>query len=340
MKSTRKIGFAVVGLGAIAKGSVLPCFARTKKALLVALVGRDKKEAARLARKHKAAYFYGANEYSECLSNPNVSAVYVATPPNQHLQLTIHAAEAGKHVLCEKPLATNPDESAAMVESCRKNGVLLMTAYRKHFEPSALYLKRLIQNGDLGRIDLIHTAFSELHSPGFSLPWLLDSKVAGGGPLTDLGVYCVNTTRWMMEEDPIRVTAQTWVHDKLRFRDVEEGISFRLEFPSGLVVQGSSTYGAVISSFIFVQGTKGWVSLAPSFPFDEVRRLTGKIGKSWIERKFKITDEFAPEVDAFAAAILKNGAIQPDGVQGHKDMLILRSIYESARKQHPVDIKY
>ena len=141
-----------------------------------------------------------------------------------------------------------------------------------------------------------------------------------------------------MEEDPIRVTAQTWVHDKLRFFTMwRREFLFRLEFPSGLVVQGSSTYGAVISSFIFVQGTKGWVSLAPSFPFDEVRRLTGKIGKSWIERKFKITDEFAPEVDAFAAAILKNGAIQPDGVQGHKDMLILRAIYESARKQHPVE---
>jgi len=121
---------------------------------------------------------------------------------------------------------------------------------------------------------------------------------------------------------------------------VEEGISFRLQFPKGTIVQGSSSYSAVISSFIFVQGTKGWVSLTPAFPFDEERRLTGKIGKRWIERRFKITDEFLPEVDAFALAIQNKCRIEPDGVQGHRDMIILNAIYESARKQQAVSIGY
>jgi predicted dehydrogenase len=340
MKITPRVGFAVVGLGAIAQGSLLPCFVRSKRAVLAGLVGRDKKEAGRLARKYKVHAFYGADEYSACLANPEIAAVYVATPPGEHSKLTIQAAGAGKHVLCEKPLAVRVEQSAQMVETCRRNGVLLMTAYRKHFEPSCLYLKELIQNGDLGRIDVIHTAFSELHSPGVSLPWLLNSNMAGGGPLKDLGVYCVNTTRWLIEEDPVSVTAQAWANDTVLFSEVEEGISFRLQFPKGTVVQGSSSYSAVMSSFVFVQGTKGWVSLTPAFPFDEERRLTGKIGKRWIERRFKIIDEFLPEVDAFASAIQNKHSIEPDGVQGHRDMIILNAIYESARKQQPVLIGY
>ena len=340
MRIANRVGFAVVGLGAIAQSSVLPCFARSKKAALAGLIGRDKKQAGRLARKYKVHAFYGANEYSACLANPEIAAVYVATPPGEHAKLAIQAADAGKHVLCEKPLAARLEQSAQMVEACRRNGVLLMTAYRKHFEPSCLFLKELVQNGDLGRIDVIHTAFSELHSPGVSLPWLLDSNMAGGGPLTDLGVYCVNTTRWLLDEDPASVTARAWAHDSVRFWDVEEGISFRLQFPSGTVVQGSSSYGAVLSSLVFVQGTKGWVSLTPAFPFDEERRLTGKIGKRWIERRFRIIDEFRLEVDAFASAIRNKGNIEADGVQGHRDMIILNAIYESARKQQPVLIGY
>jgi len=215
-----------------------------------------------------------------------------------------------------------------------------MTAYRKYFEPSSLFLKKLIQGGDLGRIDVMHIAFSELHVPGQSLEWLLDSKLAGGGPLMDLGIYCVNTSRWLVDEDPAEVSAEAWTHDARRFRDVEEGISFRMRFPSGLVVQGSSSYGAAPSSLIFVQGTKGWVSITPAFDFSEERHITGKIKGRTIERRFKVMDEFVLELDAFASAIRNQRKIEPDGVQGHRDMIILESIYESARSRKPVAIRY
>jgi predicted dehydrogenase len=340
MAANKKVGFAVVGLGSIAQGSILPAFANSKRAKLIGLVSRDKEEAARLARKFHASAHYSTDEYSECLANPEISAIYIATPPGAHASYVVQAALAGKHVLCEKPLAATTEQSGLMVEACRRSRVLLMTAYRKHTEPSCVYLKRLIQSGDLGRIEVIHTAFAELFSPGKSLAWLVDSNVAGGGPLMDLGVYCVNTTRWMMEEDPIEVIAQSWVRDTVVFWDVEEGISFRLKFPSGLVVHGSSSYGAAISSFIFVQGTKGWASLTPAFPFDEERRLTGKNGKRWIERKFKVVDEFAPEIDAFATAIQNKQVVESDGIQGHRDMIILDAIYNSAKKQRPVVINY
>ncbi|HXN26985.1 MAG TPA: Gfo/Idh/MocA family oxidoreductase [Candidatus Acidoferrales bacterium] len=336
----KKVGFAVVGLGTIAQGFVLPSFAKCKNAKLVAVVSRDQHKATRVARKFKAEAHYSNEEYAACLANPAIDAVFVATPNGLHESFTVRAAQAGKHVLCEKPLAATAEQAARMVEACRRNRVLLMTAYRKYFEPSTLYLKQLIQNGDLGRIDVIHTAFSELYSPGKSLPWLVDSHLAGGGPLMDLGVYCVNTTRWLVEEDPVEVSAQSWARDTVTFRDVEEAISFRLQFPSGLVVQGSSSYGAVLSSFIYVQGTKGWASLTPAFPFDQVRRLTAKIGKRAMDRKFAIVDEFGMEISEFAAAIQSRRPVESDGVQGHRDMVILESIYNSARKQRPLVINY
>jgi predicted dehydrogenase len=340
MTATQKIGYAVVGLGSIAKGSVLPAFARCRRSKLVAVVGRDENGARGIAKEFGAATAYAAKDFATCLADPRIAAVYVATPQSSHLELTSQAARAGKHVLCEKPLAASVAEARQMVNVCRNSGVQLMTAYRKYFEPSALSLRKLIRDGLLGRLDMIHTAFSELHVAGTSLNWLLDARVAGGGPLMDLGVYCVNSSRWLAGEDPEKVSAYTWRNDKGRFKSVEEGISFRMRFPSGLIVNGSAGYGSAISSFIFLQGTKGWACLTPAFPFDEERLLTGKIAGKPFEKRFKVTDEFAPEIDAFSEAIQKRTRIEPDGVQGLRDMNIIEAIYAAARKQKSVSVNY
>jgi predicted dehydrogenase len=175
--------------------------------------------------------------------------------------------------------------------------------------------------------------------PGTSAAWMVDAKLAGGGPLMDLGVYCVNTSRWLAGEDPVEAMASAWSHQEI-FREVEEGVTFRLRFPSGLLVQGSSTYGAALSSFLYIQGTKGWLSLTPAFPFEEERRLTGKVGGRWIEKAFEVVDEFALELDAFASAIQSGQAPEPDGIQGHRDMMIFQAIYEAAKTKKAVEIGY
>jgi predicted dehydrogenase len=337
---SRKIGYAVLGLGNIARNSILPAFANCTRSKLVAVVSRDKKKADELRAQFKATISYCTKDFDECLANPDISAVFIATPSGVHEQFTVRAAGAGKHVLCEKPLAATVEQSARMVEACRRHDVMLMTAYRKYFEPSTLYLKCLLRSGALGRIDMIHTSFSELFNPSTAQNWLLDPALGGGGPMMDLGVYCVSTTRWMAGEEPVEAIAQAWSHDRSRFKDVEEGMTFRLSFPSGLIVQGSSTYSAAMSSFIFVQGTNGWVSLSPAYPFEDERRITGKIGRRMVDRRFRVIDEFALEIDAFASAIQKKKAVEPDGVEGHRDMIILDAIYESARTQRPVAIKY
>jgi predicted dehydrogenase len=340
MRAQRKTGFAVVGLGSIAQSSVLPAFAHCKRARLVALVSRDKGKAKRLAGNFNVPAYYTATDYAECLANPEVAAVYIATPQGEHEYFTVQAARAGKHVLCEKPLAATLEQSERIVQACRENRVLLMTAYRKYFEPSAIYLKNLIRSGKLGRIDIIHTGFSELFNLDRSPNWLVNRKLAGGGPLMDLGIYCVNTTRWLLDEDPVEAIAQSWCHNRKRFPEVEEGVSFRLLFPSGTVMLGSSTYAAAPTSFIRTQGTKGWASLSPAYDFAEERRFTGKVAGQWMERTFAVLDEFAPELDAFASAIQGCGVTFPDGEQGHRDMIILHSIYEAAKRGATVKVKY
>ena len=227
-----------------------------------------------------------------------------------------------------------------MIAACRRRGVLLMTAYRKHFEPSTVRLKKLIRSGALGRIDVIHTSFSELNGTSTSPAWLRDRRLAGGGPLMDLGVYCVNTTRWLLDADPVDVSASSWRHDAARFRDVEEGVAFRMNFAGGIVVQASSTYSSAMSSFISVQGSNGWAVLAPSFPFECERVLIGRAGRRKLDRRFKVGDEFAPELDAFASAIQRGTDIQPDGLQGHRDLEIIRALYESARSGSSVAVAY
>ena len=340
MSSENKVGFAVVGLGSIAQGSILPAFANSKHARLIAVVSRDKEKASRLALQFGAPFSYPAGRLSDCLANSQVQAIYVATPQGEHERTTLNAARAGKHVLCEKPLAATVQQASRMVRACRQNKVMLMTAYRKYYEPSTRYLKQLIADGALGRVDMMHTAFSELYRPGASLPWLIDKKLSGGGPLTDLGVYCVNTSRWLAGELPAEITARSWRNDKKTFRKVEEGIAFSLLFPSGLVVQVGSTYSAAIYSFLNIQGTKGWVSLSPAFTYEDERRLTGKIEGQMIERCFPALDEFSLEIDAFAKAIQTGIPVEPDGEQGRFDVAIIRAAYESARSGKTVKISY
>jgi predicted dehydrogenase len=335
-----KIGFAVVGLGTIAQGSILPAFAHSKRARLTALVSRDKDKASRLARQFQAPYSYNQQQFSECLKNPEVRAIYIATPQGEHANLTVQAAKAGKHVLCEKPLAATVEQAGRMVRACHQHKVMLMTAYRKYYEPSTRYLKQLISGGALGRLDMIHTAFSEFYRPGFSPAWMLDKKLAGGGPLTDLGVYCVNTSRWLAGELPLEVTACSWRNDKKKFRSVEEGVAFSMRFPSGLVVQVGSTYNATIYSFLNIQGTKGWVSLSPAFTFEDERRLTGKVDGKVIEQSFPALDEFALELDAFSQAIQTGVPVEPDGEQGRLDVAIIRAVYDSAQRGKTVRIGY
>jgi predicted dehydrogenase len=341
MASGKRIGYAVVGLGSISQVAVLPAFAHSKKAKLVAVVSGDKNKAKKFAQDFNAGEAYTYAEFSQCLENPQVDAVYIATPPGEHEKYAVAAAKAGKHVLCEKPLAATVKQARNMVSACHRNKVLFMTAYRKYFEPSSLALKKMITTGDLGRIDIIHTLFAEHRPLGDNSPsWLFSKKLCGGGPLTDLGVYCINTTRWLVDEDPISATGISWVREKRRYKEVEEGVAFRLDFKSGIVLQGTAAYSAAFSSFVHVHGEKGWAELGPAFAFEEERRLSGKIGGKWFDKTYEPIDEFVLEIDAFADCIREGREPEPTGEQGLRDIIIIDAIYRAVKERRTVAIKY
>lgn len=339
MAASRRTGFAVVGLGLIAERAVLPAFKHSKKARLVALVSGSEKKARHLAQKFGASDYYTYDDYALCLSHPQVDAVFIATPNGNHAEFSERAAAAGKHVLCEKPMATSVEDGRRMIEACRAANVRLMVAYRKYFEPASLALKKLVRSGKLGRLKIIHSSFTFVLPAGKSdSTWHLDRQLAGGGSLMDVGVYCINTTRWLAEKDPVEATAYAWADDPQRFSEVEESIAFRLNFPEGLVLVASSSFGAAKSSFLHVHGERGWAALDPAFAYDEERRLFGKIGGRWFEKKFRIMDEFALELDAFADSIRRRRDPEPSGVEGLRDLVVMQAIYRSARENRPVPI--
>lgn len=340
MAVSRRVGFAVVGLGRIAEWAVLPAFCHSKKAKLIALVSGDVRKAKRLAAKFAASDYYTYDDYALCLSHPQVEAVFITTHNGGHAEYTLGAAAAGKHVLCEKPMATTVEECQRMIDACRTSDVRLMIAYRKYFEPASLALKKLITTGKLGKLKIIHSAFTIFLPPGGKSPaWHFDRQLAGGGSLVDVGVYCVSTVRWLTGKEPVEATAYAWTLDPARFRAVEENIAFQLKFPDGLVLQASSSFGAAQASFLHVHGEKGWAALDPAYAYDEERRLFGKIGGRWFEKKFKILDEFALELDAFADCIHYNRDPEPDGHQGLRDVATMQAIYRSARENRPVPIQ-
>jgi predicted dehydrogenase len=339
MAAFKPVGYAVIGLGGFAQRAILPGFRHSKKARLVALVSGDRAKAKRLATKFGVENFYTYEELPACFSDPQVEAVYIATNNGSHAHYAVQAANASKHVLCEKPMANSVEECCQMLEACRASGVRLMIAYRKYFEPASLELKRLITSGKLGRLKYIHSAFGiALRARGQVGAWHLDPNLAGGGSLPDVGVYCVNTIRWLVGTEPLEASAYQWTTDPETFSQVDENIAFRLNFPNGLVAQATSSFKAAESSFLQVHGEKGWAALTPAFQWDLERCLFGQTGGRWFEKKFRVIDELALELDAFADSIRSQREPEPNGVQGMRDVAVMEAIYQSAGEGRTVPI--
>lgn len=334
------IGYAVVGLGGIAQRAVLPAFRHAKRARLIALVSGDREKAKRLARRFGVSSSYTYEEYEDCLGNPEISAVYLASPNGLHYTQTLSAAAAGKHVLCEKPMANTVKDCRRMLDACRRRGVKLMIAYRKYFEPASLALKRLVAGGQLGPLRIIQSAFTIMIGPGKREGWGFDPALAGGGALPDVGVYCINTARWLTGLDPTEAEAYSWITDSRFNNTIDQHMAFRLNFPGGLVMQAAASFGAAEASSLFVHGERGWAALEPAYPWDQKRRLYGVLDKRRFERTFDVIDEFALEIDGFAGSILTGREPEPDGVQGMRDVAVMEAIYRAARKGRAAPVIY
>lgn len=268
---------------------------------------------------------YNYDNFDQLRDNPDIDAVYVITPNALHHDQSIRVAQAGKHVICEKPMALNAREGQEMIAACAKAGVELLVGYRMHFEPKTLEIIRMRKEGELGDIKF----FQGLSGFNVGDPdqWRLDKKLAGGGALMDIGIYAVNGSRYMVGEEPVWVTAQETKTDTVRFKEgVDETIQFQLGFPSGAVASCLSTYNMDYLDRFFLNGEKGFAELQPSTGYGPIEGRThkGKLTQPHFTHQ-------TLQMDEMAAIILdgKQPIVPVDGEEGLKDLTILDAIYEA-----------
>jgi glucose-fructose oxidoreductase len=325
-RSTRQIGYAVIGLGHIAQVAVLPGFANTRNSKVLALVSGDRKKLQTLARRYDIPGQFMYNQFDECLADPAIEAVYVALPNDQHCDCVVRAAEAGKHILCEKPLALDAREARTMMEAAAANGVKLMTAYRLHFEAANLATIELVKSGKLGEPRYFNSSFSfEVTDPDN-----IRLKVArGGGPVYDIGTYCINAARYLMREEPVAVSAMLARTADKRFDEVEETAAVLLRFPEGRLATFMVSFGAAdVARYEFV-GTKGRVVLEPAYEYSEELKQIVTIDGKTEEKTFPRNDQFGGEIEAFSECILKDRDPEASGFEGLADLRVIDAIFRS-----------
>jgi predicted dehydrogenase len=278
---------------------------------------------------------YNYQNFDAIKNNPDIDAVYVITPNALHHDEVIRVAKAGKHVICEKPMAINAKEGQEMVDACKKANVKLLVGYRMHFEPKTLEVIRMRKDGELGKIMFFQgqTGFTA----GDPTQWRLNKQLSGGGSLMDIGIYSINGARYMVGEEPIWVTAQETKTNPEKFKEgVDETIQFEFGFPSGAVASCLSTYNMSYLDRFFLTGQTGFAELWPATGYGPIK---GKTNKGELTQPH-MTHQTV-QMDEMAAIIFdgKQPIVPVDGEEGVRDLKLIDAIYEAARKGKRVDLK-
>jgi predicted dehydrogenase len=328
----RKIGYAVVGLGHIAQTAVLPAFAHAKNSRLVALISDDEEKREKLSRKYRCdAYSY--EQYEECLRRDDVDAVYIALPNTMHAEYTVRAAQAGAHVLCEKPMATSESDCRRMMVACDDAGVRLMIAYRLHFEPANLEAVKLVTSGRLGEARFFSSDFSYQVKPDN----IRTQAETGGGVLWDIGIYCINAARYLFRAEPIEVTGFAAQDADRRFDPgVEPGMSCLLRFGGEQLATFNVSFQAAPTATYRLVGTRGDVCLDAAYEYQGERELVVTIEDKSRTRTFPKTDQFGPELVYFSDCIVRDVEPEPSGEEGLADVRVIEALLRSAHDDHPV----
>jgi predicted dehydrogenase len=278
---------------------------------------------------------YNYENYDAIKNNPDIDAVYVITPNALHHDEVIRIANAGKQVICEKPMAISVKEGEEMIEACKKANVKLLVGYRMHFEPHTLEIIRMRNAGEFGKI----TFFQGLSGfiIGDPTQWRLNPKLSGGGSMMDIGIYSVNGSRYMVGEDPIWVNAVETKNDPVKFvQGIDETIQFQLGFPSGAVASCLSTYSMNWLDRFFLDGTEGFAELRPATGYDPTQGFTHKGPLN-----FPFVPHQTVQMDQMADIILqgKKPFLPVDGEEALKDLKVIEAIYKSAQSGKTVNIK-
>lgn len=341
------VSLAVVGLGNYARNVSIPAIEAGDYAELGAVVSGHPEKADRVAEEHDAlALSYEG--YAEGEGTESYDAVYVATPNRLHLDHIRTAAGHGKAVISEKPLEATTERARAAVEACEEAGVTLMTAYRMQTDPVIRALASFISHGGIGEPTKAMGEFAFEVLGGSSGPdqWRLDGELAGGGALMDVGVYPLNTARYLLGTDPVAVDGIARASEPFgsdsedpgspRFAD--EHVHFNVEFATGAVGDFTASFTGQSASWLELVGTEGRIRIENAFGVDGDRNVTLDTDAATVEFSNWGLDETTEEFDYFAHCLLTGTPPEPDGRDGLTDVQLTGAVYRSAATGQRVSV--
>lgn len=323
-KANRTLGIAFAGLGYYATQELAPAVEDSEFLRVTGVITGTPSKGDRWAKKYglPASSVYSYDTMDRLADNREIDIVYVVTPPGLHREHVERAARAGKHVICEKPMATSVADCEAMIQACRKAGVQLAIGYRLHFDPYHQELMRLAQPGQWGPFRHIRSGH------GFRISgksWRLNKQLAGGGPLPDVGIYVIQGACMAAQAAPVSVVAKE--RSKTRpelFEQVEEAMDFTLTFPDGSEAIGFTSYGESVN-YLRAESPKGWIELAPAYSY---RGLEGRT--SGEKLSFPPLRQQQRHLDAIARALLEKKPVPTPGEMGRRDLAVIEAIYRAA----------
>ncbi len=330
------VRFGILGFGLHAVKRLMPGFALAQNCRVTALSRRSMDKARESGQKHNIPLVFDSAE-ALCRST-EVDAVFVTTPNACHLADVLLAIRCGKHVLCEKPMGVNADECRQMVEAARKAGVLLGVAQVFRFEESAAWLRQHVASEKIGRIIFARSEFSFPGGTGHPRAWINDPAVAGGGPIADIGVHCIDSLRYILQDEVVRASA----------RGFQDSVSGELEAAAALTLEFSrGTLGTVLVSFrggyrtpIELVGETGELRgedvLNVERPITlELRRAGAVLEAETVSNKYA----YAKQVDAFAAAVEGTAKFPVPGEEGWQNQIILDAAYRGLKSGRAEEVR-
>ena len=333
-KAAGKLGVALVGLGGYAGGQLAPALTQTEHCYLAGLVTGTPSKADDWKKKYNIAdrNIYSYENFDKIKENNDIDIVYVVLPNSLHAEYVIKAAAAGKHVICEKPMAVTAEDCDRMIEACKKANRMLSIGYRLHFEPYNLEMARLGQQKVFGKIRKMSAGFG--FKIGDPSQWRLKKELSGGGPLQDVGVYCIQGFCYTTGMTPVSVRAQQGTKTNPdKFKDLEESISWQMQMPDGLICEGRASYSSDMNE-LRAEAERGHFELTPAFNYSGQQGSTSN-GKM----EFPRVNQQALQMDDFAQAIKNKRATPVPGEMGRRDVKIISAIYEAMASGGSVAIK-
>lgn len=327
------LGVALLGLGQYSSERLAPGLQKTTHCKLVGIVTGTKSKIPEWRERYAISEnnVYSYDNLPSIATNPAIDVVYVVTPTALHARFAIAAAEAGKHVWCEKPMAMTASECQSVIDACRKNGVSLSIGYRMQHEPNTQTVIEYAHTKPYGAIRSAQALAGEVN--GTEHTWR-KVKAMGGGALYDMGVYTINGLRYALGEEPVRVLRAE--HKVLRpeaFAEVDETTEFELEFPSGVIAVGKTSVGERYNK-LSVECERGSYYLEPMQQYEGIKGGTS----DGIALDQTVDHQQAKQMDDEALAIIEGKDPIVPGEEGLRDIRIVEAIFEAARTQQPVTI--